>query len=116
MAEGPPLVFASVKEVAREAEALPFADAMSRIGKRQFRTVDVLYGSEDNMEGFRAFAEKRAPPVEGKIILPRNQLRRERKSAKSDGANLIGLKIFADVFAEFKGAADMAANGAVDEL
>ena len=31
-------------------------------------------------------------------------------------ASLIGLKIFADVFAKFKGAADMAANGAVDEL
>ena len=66
LAEGPPLVFASVKEVAREAEALPFADAMSRIGKRQFRTVDILYGSEDNMEGFRAFAEKRAPRWKGK--------------------------------------------------
>ncbi|TIT78342.1 MAG: carnitinyl-CoA dehydratase, partial [Mesorhizobium sp.] len=28
--------------------------------------VDVLYGSEDNMEGFRAFAEKRDPVWKGK--------------------------------------------------
>lgn len=63
---GPPLVFATIKEVAREAEGMKFQDAMNRITKRQFETVDVLYGSEDGLEGFKAFAEKRDPVWKGK--------------------------------------------------
>ncbi len=59
-------MFAAIKEVAREAEALTFQDAMNRITKCKFRTVDELYGSDDNMEGFRAFAEKREPVWKGK--------------------------------------------------
>jgi crotonobetainyl-CoA hydratase len=66
LASGPPLVFAAIKEVAREAEALTFQDAMNRITKRQFRSVDVLYDSEDQQEGFRAFAEKRDPAWKGR--------------------------------------------------
>lgn len=63
---GPPLVFAAIKEVAREAEGMKFQDALSRITQRQFETVDVLYGSEDGQEGFKAFAEKREPVWKGK--------------------------------------------------
>jgi crotonobetainyl-CoA hydratase len=63
---GPPLVFAAIKETARVAEGLPFQDAMDLVTQRKLPTVDVLYGSEDNREGFRAFAEKRAPVWKGR--------------------------------------------------
>jgi len=63
---GPPLVFAAIKEVAREAEAMNFQEAMNWITKRKFPTVDALYDSDDNLEGFRAFAEKREPVWKGR--------------------------------------------------
>jgi crotonobetainyl-CoA hydratase len=63
---GPPLVFAAIKEVVREAEDMKFQDALNRMNKRQFRTVDILYGSEDNLEGARAFTEKRPPVWKGR--------------------------------------------------
>lgn len=64
--QGPPLVFAAIKQVAREAEAMKFQDALNKITKRQFSTVDILYGSEDGLEGFKAFAENRDPVWKGK--------------------------------------------------
>jgi crotonobetainyl-CoA hydratase len=66
LASGPPLVYAAIKEVVREAERMTFQEAMNMITKRQFATVDVLYGSEDNLEGAVAFAEKRDPVWKGR--------------------------------------------------
>jgi crotonobetainyl-CoA hydratase len=66
LAAGPPLIFAAIKEVARAAEAQDFQTVMNSITRRQFPTVDILYGSEDQKEGARAFAEKRDPVWKGR--------------------------------------------------
>jgi len=66
IASGPPLVHAAIKEIVREAEAMRFQDGLNRITRRQFETVDILYGSDDQKEGARAFAEKRDPVWKGR--------------------------------------------------
>ncbi len=66
LAAGPPLVYAAIKEVMREGEGQPFAAVLARVTARGFPTVAALYGSEDQLEGARAFAEKRVPTWRGR--------------------------------------------------
>ena len=63
---GPPLVYAAIKEVTRVAEGEAFQTTMNRVTQRQLATVDILYDSEDQQEGPRAFAEKRDPVWKGR--------------------------------------------------
>jgi len=63
---GPPLVYAAIKEVVRDAEDSKFQDTMNRITKRQLHSIDILYSSDDQLEGARAFSEKRDPVWSGK--------------------------------------------------
>lgn len=66
LASGPPLVYAAIKEIVRNAEDAKFQNTMDKITGRIFPTVDKLYSSEDQLEGARAFAEKRDPAWKGK--------------------------------------------------
>ena len=66
LASGPPLVYAAIKEIVRESEDMKFQDALNRITQSQFETVDILYNSEDQLEGARAFDEKRDPVWKGR--------------------------------------------------
>ncbi len=66
LAEGPPLVYACIKEIARETQHLTIHQAFDMVTKRKLPTVDKLYSSEDQLEGARAFAEKRKPVWRGK--------------------------------------------------
>ena len=66
LADGPPLVFAAIKEVVRETSHLSVEQAFDLVTGRRIKSVDRLYASEDQMEGARAFAEKRKPVWKGR--------------------------------------------------
>jgi crotonobetainyl-CoA hydratase len=66
LASGPPLVLAAIKETVRAAESLRFQDALDLVTSSTLPAVATLYSSEDEQEGFRAFAEKRKPVWRGR--------------------------------------------------
>ena len=66
LAEGPPLVFAAIKETVRAAQTMGFQEGIDMLNAQGLPTVKKLYNSEDMHEGALAFAEKRKPQWKGK--------------------------------------------------
>ncbi len=63
---GPPLVYAAIKEVVREAEALRFQDALNRVTKGRWPPSTGFTPARTSWRGRGAFAEKRDPVWKGR--------------------------------------------------
>jgi crotonobetainyl-CoA hydratase len=66
LASGPPLVFACIKETVRMTENVTTQEAFNMLHNSQIPAVRTLYDSDDQLEGSRAFAEKRDPVWKGR--------------------------------------------------
>jgi crotonobetainyl-CoA hydratase len=65
LASGPPLVFACIKETVRMTETVSTQEGFDMLHQSKIPTMRALYDSEDQLEGPRAFAQKRDPVWKG---------------------------------------------------
>ncbi len=66
LASGPPLVFSAIKETIRMTENQTTQEAFEMLRASRIPAVRTLYDSDDQLEGARAFAEKREPIWKGR--------------------------------------------------